>query len=371
MSYGTVQAEKVTTESGYSLGAGNASSFKNRFINGSMQVYQRNTGTPPTITTGGQFALDRWKLWANGGGGSGASYTVQQSSTAPAGFSTSMLITQTAAAPAPTGGVYNCFAQYIEGYNAADLNWGSANAKSVTISFWVRSSVTGTYGGAVTNADQSRSYAFNYSISAANTWEQKTVTIPGDTSGTWTTDNTLGIAVFWGLGVGSTYLGVAGSWASATYLSATGSTNIVTTNGATFYVTGVQFEVGTVATSFDQRAYGTELALCQRFFQIFKTTGGQYDYLASGAFYNSTQGRFFKPLLVTMRTSPSLTVAGTTYVDAVSYVSLTSLSLESAEPESFRMGFTASSAGSNATGYGCFLASSTSSNESLSLSAEL
>lgn len=307
MSYGTVQAEKVTTESGYSLGAGNASSFKNRFINGSMQVYQRNTGTPPTITTGGQFALDRWKLWANGGGGSGASFTVQQSSTAPAGFSTSMLITQTAAAPAPTGGVYNCFAQYIEGYNAADLNWGSANAKSVTISFWVRSSVTGTYGGAVTNADQSRSYAFNYSISAANTWEQKTVTIPGDTSGTWTTDNTLGIAVFWGLGVGSTYLGVAGSWASATYLSATGSTNIVTTNGATFYVTGVQLEVGTVATSFDFRDYGRELILCQRYYQIYATPSHRF---FGSSTYTAGVTVSYEQLGVEMRATPTLAQSG-------------------------------------------------------------
>jgi len=283
--------------------------FKNRIINGAMQIFQRNTGTPPTITTGGQFALDRWKLWANSGGGTGASFTVQQSTNAPAGFATSMLITQTAAAPAPTGVMYNMFAQYIEGYNAADLNWGSANAKSVVISFWVRSSVTGAYGGVVSNANQDRSYPFSYTVSVANTWEQKTITVPGDTSGTWETTTGIGIAIFWGLGVGSTYLGTAGAWAGATYLSATGSTNIVTTNGATLYITGVQLEKGSTATSFDYRPYGTEFGLCQAYYQKVSISGRR-----SGGFWipenlaasNSMRGSYEYP--VTMRTAPTGTI---------------------------------------------------------------
>lgn len=313
-------------------GGSNNVTMRNKIINGAMQVYQRNTGTPPTITTGGQFALDRWKLWANSGGGSGASYTVQQSSTAPAGFSTSMLITQTAAASAPSGTVYNCFAQYIEGYNTADLNWGSANAKTVTLSFWVRSSLTGTFGGAITNGDQSRSYAFTYTISNANTWEQKTLTVSGDQSGTWTTDNSLGIAIFWGLGVGSTYSGAAGSWASAAYLSATGATNVVTTNGATFYITGVQLEAGTTATPFEQRLYGQELALCQRYFLSFLGVGS-YDRAGIGIANSTTSAPIGFSQPVAMRSGPTITYSGSiSLYNGASFFAVTSFTVDYSAP---------------------------------------
>jgi len=129
----------------------------------------------------------------------------------------------------------------------------------------VRSSLTGTFGGALANNGGTRTYPFTYTISVANTWEQKSVTIAGDTSGTWLTTNGVGLTLQIGLGVGSTYSGTAGSWAATNYLSATGATSVVGTNGATFYITGVQLEVGSTATSFDYRPYGTELALCQRY----------------------------------------------------------------------------------------------------------
>jgi hypothetical protein len=159
------------------------------------------------------------------------------------------------------------FFQVIEGYNMADLAWGTASAATVTLSFWVRSSVTGTFGGALLNGAANRSYPFTYTISSANTWTQASVTIAGDTTGTWATDNTQGVYVQFGFGVGATYSGTAGAWAGAYYASATGATSVVGTNGATFYITGVQLEKGSTATSFDYRPYGTELALCQRYFE--------------------------------------------------------------------------------------------------------
>lgn len=353
---GSIAANAVTPVTG----------FKNRLINGAMMIDQRNAGASVTPSSGNTYTLDRWFLTAS----QASKVSIQQSSTAPTGFTNSLKVTSLSAYSVGSSDYFD-LVQKIEGYNVADLNLGTANSKTFTVSFWVQSSLTGTFGGALLNGAENYSFPFTYTINSANTWEQKTVTVIAPTSGTWTTTNGSGLEVLFSLGVGSTLSGTANSWASATYLSATGATSVVGTNGATFYITGVQLEVGSTATSFDYRPYGTELALCQRYFQKFKSTGGEYDYLASGAFYNSTQGRFFKPLLVTMRTSPSLTVAGTTYVDAVNYISLTSLTLESSEPESFRMGFTASSAGSNATGYGCFLTSSTSSSESLSLSSEL
>jgi hypothetical protein len=157
--------------------------------------------------------------------------------------------------------------QSIEGFNVADLGWGTASAKSVTISFWVRSSLTGTFGGALYNNSFNLSYPFTYTISSADTWEYKTVTIAGDTSGTWLTNNGIGLGVNFGLGTGSDFSGTAGAWTGSGLLSATGAVSVIGTLNATWYVTGVQLEVGSVATPFERRPYGTELALCQRYFE--------------------------------------------------------------------------------------------------------
>ena len=247
--------------------------FKNRIINGAMVIDQRNAGASVTYSNAGGYTLDRW-LFDNTTDGT---VTVQQSSTAPVGFSNSCLVTVTAA-DVSLAATQRCrIRQAVEGFNVADLGFGTASASTVTLSFWVRSSLTGTFGGALNNGAADRSYPFSYTISAANTWEQKTVTVAGDTSGTWLTTTGIGLTAQFGLGIGSTFSGTAGAWVGSQIMSTTGATSLIGTNGATFYITGVQLEKGSTATSFDYRPYGTELALCQRYY---------YQSWGSGAFAN-------------------------------------------------------------------------------------
>lgn len=244
----------------------NSSFLRNRIINGAMMIDQRNAGASVTVNSSSSnvFSVDRWQ---GAGETTDGVFTLQQSSVAPSGFINSILATVTTA-DASIGASQRYFIQQrIEGLNIADLGWGSASAKTVTLSFWVRSSLTGTFGGAVRNSAGDRSYPFTYSISAANTWEQKSITIAGDTTGTWLTTNGIGMMVTWGLGVGSALSGTAGSWAGTNYWSATGAVSVIGTNAATFYLTGVQLEVGSVATPFERRLYPQELAMCQRYYQ--------------------------------------------------------------------------------------------------------
>jgi len=234
--------------------------FRNRIINGAMVIDQRNAGasvTPAAST----YTLDRWRLGAS----VASKVSVQQSSTAPIGFNYSTLITTVSAYTFGANEEVN-FSQRIEGYNIADLGWGTADAKTITVSFWVRSSLTGAFGGVIKNTAATRSYPFTYTISTANTWEQKSITIAGDTTGTWETTSSAGINVQFCLGAGSSISGTAGAWAAANLASATGATSVVGTSGATFYITGVQLEKGSTATSFDYRPYGTEYQLCQRYY---------------------------------------------------------------------------------------------------------
>lgn len=251
-----------TTQNTSAYGGGFA--MRNRIINGDMRIDQRNSGASITPTTD-TYSVDRWQFATN----VSSKASLQQSSTAPTGFVNSLLITSTSAYTVGAGEVF-LLKQSIEGYNIADLNWGTANAQTITISFWVRSSLTGTFGGALNNSGSGRCYPFTYTISSANTWEQKTVTIAGDTSGTWLTTNGIGLTLILSMGCGSTFLGTANAWTSSAVFSATGSTNVVSTNGATFYITGVQLEKGSTATSFDYRPYSAELAMCQRYFQLIK-----------------------------------------------------------------------------------------------------
>ena len=231
---------------------------KNRIINGDMRIDQRNAGA--AVTTAG-YTLDRFTI-ANSTDGA---FSAQQDSSAPTGFVNSLKVTATTADGTLTTTQNLSLLQPIEGTNVSDLAWGTANAKTVTLSFWVRSSLTGTFGGALRNSGVNRSYPFTYSISVADTWEYKTVTVAGDTSGTWLTTTGVGIGVLFGLGAGPDRSGTAGAWNSNNNVSATGAVSVIGTLNATWYITGVQLEVGSVATPFERRPYGTEFALCQRY----------------------------------------------------------------------------------------------------------
>ena len=245
--------------------------MKNRIINGAMVIDQRNAGASVTQTNSGVYTLDRWFAY----GDVTSKFTVQQNAgsvTPPAGFVNYLGCTSSSAYTVGATEIY-VVQQMIEGYNIADLGWGTANAKTITLSFWVRSSLTGTFGGSLKNNGGTRSYPFSYTISSANTWEQKSITVAGDTSGTWLTTNGLGIRLSYGLGAGSTASNTAGAWVAGNYTSATGATSVVGTSGATFYITGVQLEVGSSATGFEYRNIGTELALCQRYYEKSYDTG--------------------------------------------------------------------------------------------------
>jgi hypothetical protein len=227
-----------------------------------MVIDQRNAGASVTQTTSVVYTVDRWSCY----GSAASKFTVQRSTTTPAGFTNSLLVTSSSAY---TVGASEFFfvQQVIEGNNIADLGWGTANAQAVTLSFQVRSSLTGTFGGTISNGATNRVYPFTYTISAANTVETKTVTIPGDTAGTWSTDTSGGIVVNFNMGAGSSVSGAAGAWSGSTLRAPTGATSIVGTNGATWYITGVQLEAGTSATPFEYRDYGRELLMCQRYYE--------------------------------------------------------------------------------------------------------
>ena len=289
---GTITANAVTP----------SVNMKNRIINGAMVIDQRNAGASVTPTAG-QYTLDRWTFQLS----ASSKLTAQQNAgsvTPPAGFTNYLGIVSSSAYSVGSGDYFSV-RQIIEGYNIADLAWGTANAKTVTLSFWVRSSLTGTFGGVLTNSNYSRSYPFTYTISSANTWEQKSVTVTGDTSGTWQTTTSAGINVEFGLGVGSTYSGTAGAWAGAAYDSATGAVSVVGTNGATFYITGVQLEEGSTATSFDYRSYGTELQLCQRYYYRIKAAAAQQIIAISGLNYATNGAIVVVPYPVPLRTAPT------------------------------------------------------------------
>jgi hypothetical protein len=285
-----------------SVSALNTFGFENRIINGGMTIDQRNAGASVTPTQGA-YTLDRWQSLLT----AASKFSIQQNAgsvTPPVGFSNYLGITSLSAYSVSASDYFGV-AQGIEGFNWADLAWGTANAKTATLSFWVRSSLTGTFGGSFYNSAFNYSYPFNYSISAANTWEQKSITVIGPTSGTWLgATNGTGAKVEFSLGAGATYSSTAGTWVGASYLSATGATSVVGTNGATWYITGVQFEVGSQATNFDFRSYGTELELCQRYFvgsnTYYFTQGydAAYTSLNSGGLAWTYQ----------MRTTPTVTI---------------------------------------------------------------
>jgi hypothetical protein len=293
----TVQGVAVGGTGG--LGTGNASIMKNRIINGAMVIAQYGTGSTSVQTTTTYASCDRWSAFAT----QNSKFTIQQNAgsvTPPAGFTNYLGLTSSSAYSIAAGDYFG-FRQAIEGLNFADLGWGTANAKTVTLSFQVYSSLTGTFGGVLKNSAANRSYPFSYSIPVANTWTSISITIAGDTTGTWLTTNGIGVEVAWSLGTGSTYSGTAGAWAAANYVSATGATSVVGTSGAVFYLTAVQIEVGSSATGFEYVNYQTSLANCQRYY-AFDTYAMWSGNVNSGSTYY-----MYKSFLVTMRAIPTIT----------------------------------------------------------------
>ena len=289
-----------------------SSSFlRNRIINGDMRVDQRNAGAEVNPAVSGTYYLDRWEAISN----AASKFKIGQNAgavTPPTGYTNYLGLTSLSAYTVGAGEVF-AVRQLIEGLNISDFAWGTASAATVTLSFWVRSSLTGTFGGSLKNSASDRSYPYTYTISVANTWEQKTVTIAGDTSGTWLTTNGIGINLFFSIGSGATFSGTAGAWASANYTSATGATSVVGTSGATFYVTGVQLEVGTVATPFERQIFSNQLAQCQRYFISTRSSSQFGQVLTTGQAVSTSRIVFGGVQFpVVMRADPTLTVYSAT-----------------------------------------------------------
>ena len=280
---------------------------KNRIINGQFEIDQRNSGASISVTNGNSaYGVDRW-LWEYGGSATGV--TLQQVSDAPAGFLNSLKLTVGTGASVGAGN-YLDIEQPIDGLTWSDTAYGTANAKTTTLSFWVKSSIAGIYGVCLQNAKSgaTRSFSAPYTINSANTWEYKTITVPGDTSGTWVNTNTCALNVIFAAGVGSNYLtSTINSWKGSGFSFPNTTTNtIISTSGATIQWTGIQLELGSVATPFS-RAGGTlqgELSLCQRYYwrTISQTTYGQYGF-AVGTGSTTAQASFKFP--TTMRVIPT------------------------------------------------------------------
>lgn len=326
MTYGTVVADQIQNTTGYSLGAGNASIMKNRVINGEFKISQYNgSSSVNNVAAANTYAIDRFAYYST----VATQFAIQQNAgsvTPPTGFVNYLGITNGASAYTPVAASLIVLDHQIEAYNVSDLGYGTANAKTCTLSFYVYSSLTGTFGGTIQNGAQSRAYGFTYTVSVANTWTFISVTIPGDTSGSWATNNnTRGISINWNLGCGSTFNTTAGTWQTGQYFGVTGTVNLVSTANATFYITGVQFEVGSIATGFEYRNYQQELALCMRYYQTLP-----YQTLTAGAYSTNSVSFRAYPFIV-MRAAPTATYTGTT----VEWVGVSTPTISSTSNSSF------------------------------------
>ena len=305
--------DKITTSvANTSLGAGDASIMKNRIINGSMNISQYNGTSSVTPTANGTYVIDRWSARLT----QASKYSTQQlSSSPPIGFNNYLGITSLSAYSVGSTDYFS-IEQSIEGFNFQDLGFGTVNAKTFTLSFQVYSSLTGTFGGVFYNYSGTRCYPFSYTVSSANTWTTISITVAGDTTGTWNTGNAGACTVSFGLGAGSSVSGTAGSWGGTLYRSVTGATSVVGTNGATFYITGVQLEVGSSATGYEYVNYQTSLANCQRYFWKMSGNSGGNATFAAGQVYNSTDVRAVLTNPVPMRTNTTVSFTGSNFAYA-------------------------------------------------------
>lgn len=296
----TVSSTGLSLATGKTLSVGGVTgspyTMKNRIINGDMRIDQRNAGATTSTTNG--YTLDRFYFYSDI---SGVATTVQQVSDAPTGFTNSLKVTASTGATAGTG-KQSVLGQAIEGFNIADLGWGTANAKTITISFWVKSSLTGTFAGNLQNAAPNRDYVFTYAISAANTWEQKTITIAGDTSGTWGTTNGIGLVVYFNMGSNqSSFAGASNTWTTSILRTTSGAVELLQTTGATWQLTGLQLEVGSSATSFEWKPYNMELYNCYRYYYKYPGSPNIHGCLYSSGKYI---GHVWFPAV--MRTTPTI-----------------------------------------------------------------
>lgn len=255
-----------------SINDGPLAGMRNRIINGDMRIYQRGVAA----TVNAAYSIDRWLLGIAGAGAVSVSQstTVPTVATSSTKFTKSLLFDVTTADATVDASDFYTVSQYVEGFNSADFGFGATGAETITISFWARSSTIGTYGFSLINGATNRSYVSEYTINSANTWEKKTITIAGDTTGTWATDNTTGLHCRWTFSAGTTYRTTAGTWQAGNFLTTANQTNLMALSTNDFYITGVQLEPGPVATPFEHRSIGTELALCQRYFQLHQGIAG-------------------------------------------------------------------------------------------------
>ena len=340
----------VSTIDPNGLNIGQIGGTRNKITNGAMTIDQRNAGAAVTInSTANTYTLDRW---AASGQLTDGVYTVDQITEAPAGFANSARITVTTADASIGATQIYLFQQFVEGFNFADLDFGKSSAKSVTLSFWARSSVTGTFSGALGNSANDRAYPFTYAISSANTWEYKTITIAGDTTGTWLTDSGRGVAVRFAIGLGSNHVATAGAWTgTSSIFGATGAVNLIETLSATLDLTGVQLEAGDTATPFEHRSYGAELALCQRYFEVRNYSSNNED--LSSYFITSTFAKHFWLFKQSKRAAPTVSLVSGAWTNQTPTISANTYYVEFF----------------NSTNY--FYANGTPGNQSASASSEL
>ncbi len=364
----TLNNDFILFSTGQTIGASSSATMKNRIINGDMRIDQRSNGGNSTVTSTGYYSCDRWQEFAS----QSSKYSIQQNAggiTPPSGFANYLGATSLSAYLV-TSSDYFFLSQAIEGYNISDLAWGTSNAKTVTLSFWVYSSLTGTFGGSLRNSAATRSYPFSYTISVANTWTYITITIAGDTTGTWLINNSAGIQLAFSLGAGSTYSGTAGSWSSNNYVSATGATSVVGTSGATFYITGVQFEEGSAPTSFDYRPYGTELQLCQRYYSRILAGNVNASLGGVGAWGASTAAQIMFQYPVPMRTFPTFNQSLVYLANGVSGFPVTSINAVYTGQTTMQISAVASAATAT-PGQGAYLYAGTSGSAYVEFNAEL
>jgi hypothetical protein len=288
---------------------------RNRVQNGDIRITQRyGTDAHTPSNTSRNYVMDRWAYWSN----QTSKASIQQVEDGPAGFKFSAKITSLAATSAGSGDWFALLTT-IEAQDLYDLEQGTANAKDFTLSFYVKSSVTGTWAAAVRTRAGSpdRSYPFNYTINSANTWERKTITIPGSTDGTWLTGTAEGICLWFDLGSGSAFHQTANQWYGGNSTGPSASP-FIAVNAATFYLTGVQLEAGTQATAFEHRSFGEELALCQRYFLRLSPATSYAAYGVGGA-YSDTQAVAQIHFPVPMRASPTFSYNGAlnTFYDVI------------------------------------------------------